>query len=674
MDNKITKCIIMSRVSTTIQELDIQEEECIKMALSDGYAIENMILIPRVGESARKVGQIITVDTPRGPMEIELDRDGIWDMKKRIENDPDIDCVYIWEVSRLARRMDVLTPLLKYFADKQVQLRVKTNGISYLNPDKTVNPASKMTIEILGEVAEQEMNVKIERFKRSKKVMAEQGRYAGGKIPYGYSVDKEHGGIFVINEDEAKYIREIFDLYESGISQPCIAREYYRRGIVELNLSKVNNIITNEQYTGRWMKQGWSSYERSYPVIISPEQYDHCRAIAKSNNTFASKARSIYYAQHLIICSCGRFWYSGPSKVVYSCAESHRTGNEFEVHTKQCHNKLTISINILDSILWKVAQSAEVNYIMKAASDDIQRYHERLSILNDKLGFIDARLAEQDEQDKRINTLYKMGRINTTEELMEEISKVREARKAILQEESAYIKEQEHLKKLIVNIETKFDLYNINETEDQLRKFLEFGKQIENISDDKERFDIIHRHIKAVHIENSAIEYEFGIVGRKLAKTRFITIEMFNGDIKYFHFIPFDGGKNTVLEANPDGTPVAAFKYEYLPRFFDEGKRKRQAEDKQRRKQNLAEKFPEDKYIISFNKLKDFLGVERKMAYKLVEKGFLQGTKVLINKHNVAFDKSKCIELIKDNAGTDKWARKILDFIKTAGFDDSVTC
>ena len=188
MEYKTTKCIIMSRVSTNFQGLDIQEEECINLALADGYSKENMILVPRKGESARKIGEIITVETPRGPLEIELDRDGIWDMKKRIETDSQIDCVYIWEVSRLARRMEVLTSLLKYFADRQIQLIVKTNGIRYLNDDKSVNPASKMTLEILGELAEQEMDIKIKRFKRSKKAMAEQGRYAGGKIPYGYRV------------------------------------------------------------------------------------------------------------------------------------------------------------------------------------------------------------------------------------------------------------------------------------------------------------------------------------------------------------------------------------------------------------------------------------------------------------------------------------------------------
>lgn len=171
----------MTRVSTDLQELDIQEEECIKMAVADGYINdkEHIILIPRLGESARKIGEIETVKTRRGLVDIELDRDGIWDMKEHIRLDPEIDCVYIWEVSRLARRMEILTPLLKYFADKKIQLKIKTSGIEFLNPDKSVNSASKMTIEILGEVAEQEMDIKIKRFKRTKKVMAEQGRYAG---------------------------------------------------------------------------------------------------------------------------------------------------------------------------------------------------------------------------------------------------------------------------------------------------------------------------------------------------------------------------------------------------------------------------------------------------------------------------------------------------------------
>lgn len=63
----------MSRVSTNFQELDIQEEECINLALADGYSKENMILVPRKGEYARKIGEIITVETPRGPYKSNYD-------------------------------------------------------------------------------------------------------------------------------------------------------------------------------------------------------------------------------------------------------------------------------------------------------------------------------------------------------------------------------------------------------------------------------------------------------------------------------------------------------------------------------------------------------------------------------------------------------------------------
>lgn len=662
---KTTKCIIMSRVSTTIQELDIQEEECICMAERDGYTQDNMILIPRIGESARKVGQIITVETPRGPMEVELDRDGIWDMKKRIETDSSIDCVYIWEVSRLARRMDVLTPLLKYFADRKVQLRVKTNGISYLNPDKTVNPASKMTIEILGEVAEQEMNVKIERFKRSKKVMAEQGRFAGGKIPYGYSVDKEHGGVFVINEKEARIIHEIFDLYEAGITQPCIAREFYRRGMVDLNLSKVNNILTNEQYTGRWMRQGWSSYDRSYPVIISPEQYDHCREIAATNNTFANKCRSVYYAHKLLICKCGRKWGAGPSKVFYRCSEAYRTGNAFEAHEHQCDNKISISLNIIDSLLWQVAQEAEVYYIVNAAVDDKQKYQDQISVIDEKLGFIDTRLQEQDNRDQRISDLYEMGKIKSREELHKKYKEVADAKRAILQEQAALTNEREHLLYLCASIDTNFDLLDFDQTLSEMSNIIMLKEKIASITDDQQRYDIIHRHVRKVQVENSSIDYDFRYVGKKQPKTRFITVELYNGEVKYFQYIPFSGGKNTIMEASPDGTPICKYSYTYLMRFANDKKRNKRLEEKEQRKQAFIDKYPEDKYIISFAALTEFLGVERKMAYKLVNDGFLLPAKEFINKKKVAFNKEKCIELLQANANSNKWARKILSHIES---------
>ena len=662
MENKTTKCIIMSRVSTNFQELDIQEEECINLALADGYSKENMILVPRKGESARKIGEIITVETPRGPLEIELDRDGIWDMKKRIETDSQIDCVYIWEVSRLARRMEVLTSLLKYFADRQIQLIVKTNGIRYLNDDKSVNPASKMTLEILGELAEQEMDIKIKRFKRSKKAMAEQGQYAGGKIPYGYRVDKEHGSIFVIDDYEASIVHEIFNLYESGFTQTRIAEEFYHRGKFEINLTKVNNILTNEQYTGRPVKNGWSSYYRSYPIIISSEQFDHCRKIALENNTFANKCRNIYYAHKLIVCRCGRFWGAGPSKLMYRCSEAYRSGHVYEVHEIQCTYKHTMSINIMDSILWKLAQDAEVEYILNLAAEDKAKYQERIRILDEKLSYIVTRLKEQDNKKSRVVESYIDGHIS--KEVRDTKFKIiDDERRKILKEQASYNNEKEHLISLLMNLDSRFYLDEVDTIVTELERIIKLKEHISNITDDKERYDIIHRHIRKVTIENRIIEYKFKVRKTKTSKTRFITVTFYNGNKRYFHFLPFDGGMRTVLEAKADGVPIQKFEFEYLQRFVDEKKIERRKKEKTERIQRQAERFPEDKYIISFDKLKDFLGIKEKMTYKLVNHGFLGPAKEILKGRAAAFNKEKCIELVKAEAENNKVAKKILDHL-----------
>lgn len=665
MENKTNKCIIMSRVSTSIQELDIQEEECINLALADGYTKENMILVPRLGESARKIGQIITVDTPRGKIEIELDRDGIWDMKKRIENDTDIDAVYIWEVSRLARRMDVLTPLLKYFADKQIQLVVKTNGIRYLNPDKTVNSASKMTIEILGELAEQEMELKIKRFKRTKKAYAEMGKYSGGKIPYGYEIDREHGSVYVVKESEAAIVREIYALYEAGISQPCIAREFYRRGILDVNLTRVNNVLTNEFYTGCWHKNGWSSYERQYPPIITKEQYDKCRKIAESNNTFASKAKHIYYAHKLIECKCGRKWGAAPSQAVYRCAEAHRTGNEFEIHSKQCDYKLCVSINILDSILWHVAQEAEVNYIIHTAEADKEKYQNQINILDQKLKFIERRLQEQDKKKERIADSY-IDLIIDKPTRNAKIKAIETEIANILHEQTLFVNERSHLVNLIDNVDNSLNLMSTDSMVDYMSNILQLKLNIQKITDDAERYRIIHRHIRRVTIENRIINYEFGLVGKKDTAARFISVDFYIGETKWFYYLPNSGGKNVILKTDKEGIIQQKITdIKYLGRIYDEGKRQLNKTKSIERAATRLKAFPPSEYCIGYAGLAEYLGVNKKQAYAIVDKCGLYAAKTYMNKKDVAFNKKKCINLLRELSARKTYYSKLAQDILT---------
>ena len=85
--NNKGKAILLVRVSTQKQDFDAQEKELYNMALSDGYADNDIIPICEK-ESGIKLS--------------EEERNGLNRMKEVIA-EGGVTCVYAWEISRIAR-------------------------------------------------------------------------------------------------------------------------------------------------------------------------------------------------------------------------------------------------------------------------------------------------------------------------------------------------------------------------------------------------------------------------------------------------------------------------------------------------------------------------------------------------------------------------------------------
>ena len=120
------KAILFIRVSTEHQEFEEQTKELTKKAIQDGYSVNNILTIAEK-ESAIKLS--------------EEERSGIKKMKELIENDSSINCLYVWEVSRLARTKKVLFSVQDYLINKGIQLKVMRPEVVLLNS----NPATIMT-------------------------------------------------------------------------------------------------------------------------------------------------------------------------------------------------------------------------------------------------------------------------------------------------------------------------------------------------------------------------------------------------------------------------------------------------------------------------------------------------------------------------------------------------
>jgi DNA invertase Pin-like site-specific DNA recombinase len=107
-------------------------------------------------------------------------------------------------------------------------------------------------------VAEQERKNITMRTTGGRKMKAQRGGYAGGRLPYGYTV---FGHKLVVNEDEAQIVRTIFLLREQGcvmqeISDILNDRGYRTRKGRYFTASQVGSILKNQKFYQGYYKYG----------------------------------------------------------------------------------------------------------------------------------------------------------------------------------------------------------------------------------------------------------------------------------------------------------------------------------------------------------------------------------------------------------------------------------
>lgn len=332
------KCILLVRVSTDRQDFTEQEKQLYELAKRDGYD-DNSIIIIAEKESAIKL--------------TEEERNGLNKMKQAIDDNSDINCVYAWEVSRIARRKKVLFSVLEYLTDRKIQLIIKEPYLQLLKTDGSINEASETIFTLYAQMSESEMRNKAVRFKRTKDTNRAHGRYTGGFVQFGYKVNNETKQ-FEINEDEAAVVREIFDMYASGHhSTLSIAREMKARGVFQGFVSaikcRISKMLVTKSYTGaptsENKRQPSATDGNVYPPIISEELYNKVQELLKANVKNPKKVNrssELYIAKGLLRCSCGQLMEVRRDNRLYRCPHY------------ECKGKGYFNANVIDTaIIWE---------------------------------------------------------------------------------------------------------------------------------------------------------------------------------------------------------------------------------------------------------------------------------------------------------------------------------
>ncbi|SDI14180.1 site-specific DNA recombinase [Alteribacillus persepolensis] len=256
------KAAIYVRVSTLEQaqhgfSIRGQHERCLSFVQSQGWDVERIITDD--GQSAKN-----------------LDRPGMQELIEGVKN-KEFDVVVVYRLDRMVRNVFDLHQLLNMFDEHGCSFKSVTEVFD------TTTAMGRFFITIVGAMASWERENLAERVKMGMSRMVKEGRWHGGRTPYGYMYD---GKQLVVHDEEASVVKMIFDKYTNGIGAGKICRDLNEQGYKPRkakiwDVSLVHQVLKNPAYMGKFRYQG-ELHDVYGLSIISEHQFETAQKIRKA--------------------------------------------------------------------------------------------------------------------------------------------------------------------------------------------------------------------------------------------------------------------------------------------------------------------------------------------------------------------------------------------------------
>lgn len=199
-------------------------------------------------------------------------------------NIEDFSKVMVTKLDRMSRRLLDLLTLIDMFQQHQVAF------ISISESFDTNTPSGRLTLQVLGAVAEFERERIRERVLDNMFHAANQGKWLT-QSPYGYRLEDK---VLIIHEPEAKIVRQMYDLYlNQGMGFFAIARQLNEDGIPsrhnkEWSIRSVKLLLTNPVYKGTfvWNRVDSSKKKRTIKDDKDWIVIDDCLPVIIDKNTW----------------------------------------------------------------------------------------------------------------------------------------------------------------------------------------------------------------------------------------------------------------------------------------------------------------------------------------------------------------------------------------------------
>lgn len=423
------KCVCVGRVSTASQSQTAQIRDLEDFAKKLGYEEVKLFFTTESGF-------------------LEYDEKQGWNLVSNFfDSNPDYRVLIVPEISRLSRKEHILFKIKDYLISKKIQLLIKDINFSLYNEWGEIPKGNDIIFALYASLADSEMRQKKERFARVIKDYKQLGYSIGGKVLFGYNRIMEHKNgkdrsKYEINEAQAEEIKTIYRWYAFGIDGDIkratvlsITKECIERGFSKYLHSKrnVNKCLKEEAYCGQKVTHNriknpdyWNYNKKDAPKYIPAQSYictyppifagddtalfnlvqqrlkDNNSRYSKSGDNLIDKSRKhTNILAKLLVCPvCGTFLNSEYRRredsrrphlgkrtaYTYRCNYSRSV-----VHL--CSFRRTLSLPMIDSVVWAYCQNAIMRTIRKESQKDINAI---IQDIDAKISNISSKIEEFD--------------------------------------------------------------------------------------------------------------------------------------------------------------------------------------------------------------------------------------------------------------------------------------
>lgn len=380
------KVALYVRVSTARQDqegysIPLQKERLIAYCKAKGWVVAGIFVDP--GHSGSS-----------------LERPGITALMEGVKAGK-YDVVLVYKLDRLSRSQKDTLYLIE-----DIFMANNTDFVSMQESFDTTTIYGRAMVGILSVFAQMERETIAERTLMGRAGRAEEGWWhGGGTEPIGYNyVD----GVLVIDKEEARQVKAVYNLYASGFSVTEISRRmegYKTKHGDWSHTSTVGNVLDNPLYAGIVHFDGVEVRGR-HAAIVDPDVDARVKARRARLRRVEAAGDSNYLLTGIIYCAdCGARYF--PNKrpngnVVYSC-HSRAKKNKKMIKDPNCKAP-HIPVDELDAmveaeVLRLADDPSQVDEIIKkraagesdsntgSKSEEVQRLDGELSRLMDSLQY-----------------------------------------------------------------------------------------------------------------------------------------------------------------------------------------------------------------------------------------------------------------------------------------------